>query len=533
MGKNGYYGELKGEERQTYLDLISTLNKSFELGNQVISVSATLGASIQDTRYDDSSVRGPLKDSGIPNLFNIFNIDQKAEKAHLIPSGWIEQVQSIFGSAEVGLNSYLFLTLTGRNDWASQLANSPHASFFYPSVGLSVLPIEMLSNKSNVQKVLNYLQIRTSYASVASPFQRGLTTPTYAVNPDSKNYQNNAHFPVGELYPERTNSFEVGFSSRWWGGLFTLDATYYLTNTYNQTIFSEVAPATGYTGIYIQTGNVRNQGVELATGLNLGSADGWAFSSNFTLGYNKNQIMELADNYYNPLTGDRESKEFLERGGLGSMSFILKKGGTLGDVYSNTDFLRDANGRIVVSRDGTVAKKEFANGERVKLGSVLPDFTMGWSNELSYKGLSLGATLSGRVGGVVVSMTQAALDHYGVSETTALARDNGYVMVDGITVDPEKYFSVRGKERIAQYYTYDATNFRLQEAHISYRLKRDMLWNIADVTLSLFGRNLAFLYNRAPFDPEAVSATGNYAQGLDYFMLPSQRTLGFNVKVNF
>ena len=81
--------------------------------------------------------------------------------------------------------------------------------------------------------------------------------------------------------------------------------------------------------------------------------------------------------------------------------------------------------------------------------------------------------------------------------------------------------------------TYDATNIRLSEAHIGYRLPRKYLWNVVDVTLSLYGRNLAFLYNKAPFDPESVSSTGNYAQGVDYFMLPSQRTFGLNLKLNF
>lgn len=534
--KNGYFGELKGVERQTYGDLISTINKGFELGEHRLNINATLGASIQDTRYDDSLVEGPLKNKGIPNVFNIFNIDQEHAKTNLVPSGYIEQTQSIFASAELGWNSYLFLTLTGRNDWASQLANSPHPSFFYPSVGLSILPLEMLNEDAKIRskKVIDYLQLRTSFASVASPFQRGLTTPTYEMDRDNKIYKTLSYFPVGELFPERTNSFEVGMSSRWLKGLFTLDATYYQTNTFNQTIFTEVPASSGYTGIYIQTGNIRNRGVELALGLHLGKEEGLLYDSNFTFGLNKNEIVDLAENYVNPITNEKESKEYIEVGTIGQTThFILKKGGTLGDLYTNADFLRDAYGKIVVSKDGTVQKAHFADGERVKLGSVLPDYTFGWSNELTYKGISFGAIISGRVGGIAVSMTQAAMDYYGVSETTASARDQGYVMVDGLTIDPKSYFSIRGKERLAQYYTYDATNIRLQEVHIGYRLARKYIADIADVTLSLYGRNLGFLYNRAPFDPESVSSTGNYSQGIDYFMLPSQRTIGFNLKVNF
>ncbi|MDY3099915.1 MAG: SusC/RagA family TonB-linked outer membrane protein, partial [Porphyromonas sp.] len=534
--KSGFYGELKGTDRQTYGDLITTVNKEFELDqNNRLNLNATLGTSIQDTRYDASNIQGPLKNDGIPNEFNIFNINQGHGNTSLVPSGWIEQTQSIFASAELGWNSYLYLTLTGRNDWASQLANSPQKSFFYPSVGLSAVITEMLNDEAKAasRNVLPYLKVRASYASVASPFQRGLTSPTYGFDPQSKTYKSITFFPVGQLYPERTNSYELGFSSRWFKGLLTMDATYYLTNTTNQTIFSSVAAGSGYSGIYIQTGNVRNQGVELALGLHLGQEDGVLFDSNFTLGYNKNEIMELAENYTNPITGQKESKEFLQKGSIEPLSFILKTGGTLGDLYTNSDFRRDATGRIVVGNDGGVNTENLANGERLKLGSVLPDYTWGWNNEFTYKGFSVGALVSGRVGGIVVSMTEAAMDHYGVSEASAAARDLGYVEVDGLTIDPHSYYFARGKNRLAQYYTYDATNIRLSEAHIGYRLPRKYLWNVVDVTLSLYGRNLAFLYSKAPFDPESVSSTGNYAQGVDYFMLPSQRTFGLNLKLNF
>ena len=533
---SGFYGELKAVDRQTYADLISTFNKEFEVaGDNFLNVNATLGTSIQDTRYDASNIQGPLRNDGIPNEFNIFNIAQANGSTSLVPSGWIEQTQSIFASAELGWNSYLYLTLTGRNDWASQLANSPRKSFFYPSVGLSAVITEMLSEeaKAKSRDILSYLKVRTSYASVASPFQRGLTSPTYGFDAQNHTYKNVTFFPVGQLYPERTDSYELGLSSRWFKGLLTMDLTYYLTNTKNQTIFSTVAAGSGYDGMYIQTGNVRNQGIELALGLHLGQEDGVLFDSNFTLGYNKNEIMELAEDYTNPITGEKEGMDYLLRGSMDGVSYLLKTGGTLGDLVTSADFRRDATGRIVVNNDGGLNTENLPNGERIKLGSVLPDYTWGWNNELSYKGFSAGALISGRVGGIVVSMTEAAMDHYGVSEGSAAARDLGYVEVDGLTVDPQSYYTARGRNRLAQYYTYDATNIRLAEAHIGYRIPRKWLGNIADLTLSVYGRNLAFLYNKAPFDPESVSSTGNYAQGVDYFMLPSQRTIGFNLKLNF
>ncbi len=532
--KNGYYGEEKSTDRQTYADVLSTFNKSFELGSQRLNINATLGASIQDTRFESSTVRGPLRDAGAANLFNTFNIDQNHEKSVAFPEGWIEQTQSIFGSLELGLNSYLFLTVTGRNDWASQLANSPHKSFFYPSVGLSGVITDMLSadTKTKISPVLGYLQVRASFSSVASPFQRGLTTPTLVKDFKTKGYSDLTHFPVGELYPERTDSYEVGFSSKWFSNRFTLDMTYYLTDTKNQTFFVTVPAGSGYSGMYLQTGMVRNQGIELAAGLHLGNNDGWAFNSNLTLGYNHNEIKELAENYTNPITKEKESKEFLEIGALG-IKYVLQKGGTLGDIYTEQDFSRDSRGDIILNADGSLGIRGLDAKERVKLGSVLPKVNAGWSNEISYKGLAVGATLTGRFGGVVVSMTQAALDNYGVSERTAAARDRGYVQDGNIFMNPERFFTTIGSKRMAQYYTYDATNIRIQEAHIAYNLPRKWFNDAVGVHLSLFGRNLAFLYNKAPFDPEAVSSTGNYSQGLDYFMMPTQTSFGFNVKVDF
>ncbi len=534
---NGYYGEVKGKDLQTYADVISTFNKGFDLGNDNrLNVNATIGTSFQDSRYDQSLIEGPLNVKGIPNLFNIFNIGQTENKTNLIPMGWQEQTQSIFASAEVGFNSYLYLTVTGRNDWASQLANSPNSSFFYPSVGLSAVVTEMLSRKAkaNLRPYLSYLKVRASYASVGSPFMRGLTSPTYEPNKDSKTYKSVTHYPIGELFPERTNSYEIGISSRWFGGALTLDGSVYRTVTENQTMGVGVPPASGYDKIYLQTGSVQNQGVELAVGLNFGKEDGLRYSTNFTLGYNQNEILELAENYENPITGQKESKKALTYGGLGSLSYELRKGGTLGDIYTNADFKRDVNGNIYVDENGIIAIEQFKKGQKKKLGSVLPKANYGWSHEIAYKGFKIGAMLMARQGGLVVSATQAALDDLGVSKATAEARDKGFVRVGNQSLDPKLYFQARGKNNgLAQYYTYDATNIRLAEAHISYKLPRKFLFNKADLTLSLVGRNLGFLYIKAPFDPESISSTGNYSQGLDYFMMPSQRTIGFSVKVGF
>ena len=376
--------------------------------------------------------------------------------------------------------------------------------------------------------------MRVAFSSVASPFDRELTTPTFTFNEDTKVWKAVSYFPIGELRPERTDSYEVGIASKWLKGTLSLDATVYQTNTYNQTIKAEISPSTGFDGIYLQTGDVRNRGLEVGLGYDLKIKDKINWNSYFTMSYNENKIMSLVEDYINPVTGQREGRSYLEKGGIGGARYILKTGGTLGDVYATNDFKRNADGNLLVDSNGKVNVEEYGNRDNyVKLGTVLPKYNLGWRNDFNIGNIGFGAMFAGRIGGVAISMTQAALDHYGVSKESAEARNAGGVNLDGYKVPAQSYFEERGKGRVAQYYTYSATNFRLQEAYVSYHLPRKLVNDKIDVTLSIVGRNLAMLYCKAPFDPEAVSSTGNYAQGLDYFMLPSLRSYGFSIKANF
>ena len=234
-----------------------------------------------------------------------------------------------------------------------------------------------------------------------------------------------------------------------------------------------------------------------------------------------------------PETGATMNIDRLEVGRLGLTRFILKTGGSLGDLYSSAELMRDQDGYIYVTSDGNVVKQNAK--EDIKLGSVFPKANMAWRNDFSWKNLNFSFLISARLGGIVYSATQATLDRYGVSEASANARDNGGVLINGGDVISAQnwYTAIGGELGIPQYYTYSATNVRLQEARIAYTFPRNKVWNVADVTVSLVGRNLWMIYNKAPFDPEAVASTGNYYQGIDYFMMPSTRNLGFNVLLKF
>ena len=521
---NGLYGISNTNDKQTYADIMLNINKNF---GENLTFQANIGASLSDMQQDVLQNRGPISEDGIPNVFNVFQLDDSKTKR--TQSGFHDQTQSVFASLELGYKSTYYLTLTGRSDWPSQLAgpNSTQSAFLYPSVGGSVILSELLK----LPQQISFLKVRGSFASVGLPFPRFLANPTYSWDNSNKVWQSKRNYPMYNLKPERTDSWEVGLTARFLNH-FNLDLALYTTKTYNQTFDPKISVSSGYSTLYVQTGSVRNKGIELG----LGYSNEWGkfkWSSNYVFSTNKNEILELLENYVHPETGTVITKERLDVGGMGQARFILKKGGSLGDLYSTADLQRDSNGNILVDQNGSVTANY--NAEDIKLGSVFAKCNMSWRNDFSWKNLNFGFMLSARIGGIVYSATQAAMDMYGVSESTEIARNQGGVYVNGTDlVNAQKWYTTIGSQSgIPQYYTYSATNLRLQEASVGYTIPRDKLWNVADVTVSLVGRNLLMLYCKAPFDPEAVASTGNYYQGIDNFMTPSARSLGFNVRFKF
>ena len=534
--KNGLYGISTTKDSQIYADVLLNIDKRF---NEDWTLQANIGASITDMRYDAFKNRGPIADGemseekpGLANVFNVQNLSN-SQKTSRLQEGWREQTQSVFGSAEVGYKGAYYLTLTARNDWPSQLAG-PHSnkkSFFYPSVGASVVLSQIIPN---MPENLEYLKIRGSYASVGTAFERYIANPMYKWNSSGLSWNTQTQYPMYDLKPELTDSWEIGLSMRFlkW---FSLEATYYHTNTKNQTFNPQISTGSGSSEIYIQSGDVMNQGCEIS----LGFGKDWnkfRWDSNLAFSTNQNKIISLADNVLNAATGEYFSVDQLDMNGLGLAHFILRKGGTLGDLYSFADFKYDSNGMIVVNEDGTVSPNMIAEAkDYVKLGSVLPKANLSWRNDFRIAGFNFGFLITARFGGIVYSSTQAVLDYYGVSEASAAARDAGGVYINGgDRVDANKWYSsVGGSNPLPQEYTYSGTNVRLQEASIGYTFPRKMLGNVCDLNLSIVGRNLWMIYNKAPFDPESVATTGNYYQGIDHFMMPSLRNFGFNVRITF
>ena len=536
LSQNGLYGITESHDRQIYADFLVNIDKRF---GDDWSLQVNLGTSISDMYFDAMKNRGPIADGFItdekPGLANVFNIQNlsNSKKTTRMQEGWREQTQSIFGSAEVGFKSTYYLTLTARNDWPSQLAG-PHSnrkSFFYPSVGASIVISEIIGN---MPENFEYIKLRASYASVGTAFERYIANPMYTWNTSGLSWNTQTQYPMYDLKPELTNSFEVGLTLRFLK-YFNADITYYHTNTLNQTFDPKISTGSGSSKIFIQSGNVRNQGVEFTLGFDK-TWNKFTWNSNYTLSANENKIMSLANNVLNAQTGEYFSVDQLDMDGIGQAHFLLREGGTLGDLYSLRDFRYDSNGNIFVNEDGTVSAENIKDPKNyVKLGSVLPKCNMAWRNDFRIGGFNFGFLITARLGGIVYSSTQAVLDYYGVSQATADARDAGSVIINGgDVINPNSWYtSIGGSNPIPTMYAYSATNVRLQEASIGYTIPRKVLGDVCDLNISVVGRNLWMIYNSAPFDPEAIATTGNYYQGIDHFMMPSLRNFGFNVRLTF
>ncbi|WP_229091125.1 SusC/RagA family TonB-linked outer membrane protein [Bacteroides finegoldii] len=508
----GFYGYDKINGQTLYGDLMLNINRT--LGD--FSISSNLGASMSRLSYHVSGFQGGLKAPS--NVFtpNAIDYGNATNDNRPIFEQYKHYINSLFLSAEFGYKSMLYLTLTGRNDWDSALHGTAQSSFFYPSVGLSAIVTEMCK----LPQVISYLKVRGSWASVGSAIEPNLSSAwRYEYNPASGTYKTVTYKFPQKFYPERTDSWEAGVTARLFNNAFTVDLTFYQSNTRKQTLLRDVTSgAAGFNKEYIQTGNIRNRGLELSVGY----AQAWnQFTWNSTLTYsmNRNKIIELLEN----------PNEVVRQAGLSGCGVVLKKGGTMGDIYTYTDFKRDAEGNIGLDANGNVMQTNLANPQY--RGSVLPKGNIGFSNDFSWKGFNLGFVITARLGGICMSQTQAILDEYGVSKASAVSRDNGGIAVNTGKIPAEGYYAVVGGDNpIWSEYIYSATNVRLQEAHIGYTFPKKWLLG-KELSIGLTATNLFMIYKKAPFDPESTASTGTYYQGFDYFMQPSLRTMGFNIKL--
>ena len=518
--ENGAYDYYDYKDHQTYIDAIANINKTFGK----FSLAANVGYSYSDYASLTRGYGGNLV--LVPNKFSLNNINPTDSKIR--EAGGDSKVRNVaaFASAELGWRSMVYLTLTGRNDWNSRLVNSSEESFFYPSVGLS----GVISEMTKLPSFISYLKVRGSYTEVGSPVSRSGMTPGTITTPIvGGSLKSTDIYPFTDYKAERTKSYEFGLTARFWKKL-SFDFTWYKSNTYNQTFIGELPESSGYKAVYLQAGNVENRGVEMALGYS-DNFGGLQWNSSLVYSKNVNEIKEMVKDYYHPLSPKPINIPEVSKD---NGRVLLKVGGSINDIYARKVLAKDNQGFVNVSPSGGM---NLETVEPIYLGKTTPDFTMGWNNNFTYKNFGLSFLINARVGGIVTSSTQALLDRFGVSKASADARDAGGVMIPNQGLyDAKKYYTLvaTGENDLAGYYTYSATNVRLQELTLSYKFNSKLFNNvIKDLTLSFVATNPWMIYCKAPFDPELTASTGTYGQGNDYFMQPSLKSYGFSVKFKF
>ncbi len=523
MKDNRYFSD------QLYGDVLLSYNHTW--GDYSLSVTAGSSFTKNTTSHVDLWAEGQkfTVNNGVvsgnvyyPNIFTPNNY--YANMSSLSDGDWEteKRLNSVFATAQFGFREGLFIDASVRNDWSSTLAFTDKCSFAYPSVGVSLLLDKFVDMGSNV----DLFKVRASYSMVGNDVPVYITNRLYRIGTQGT-LTPPEEAPFKTMEPEQTTSIEAGFDGTFFQNRFNVSLTYYKTNTRNQYFVVSSPFETGLRNRYVNAGNVQNQGFEASLGWFQPFNDDFSWQTDVNLSFNDNKIVELVDGLPNGLT----------LSDFGGAKIILKEGGEYGDLYVRHMVYEDgkpqitADGKPVISGDPT-ADEEFY------VGNMNSKWNLSWNNTFRYKDFTLSFLIDGRIGGKVLSMTEATMDGWGVSERTGEARDNGgTVTVDGVTFDAQKYYTTVGSTSYNtaydnSQYVYNATNFRLRELSLGYTF-RNLLGTGNHLTLSLIGRNLFFFYKDAPMDPDVSIGTGNGMQGIDIFSLPTSRSFGLNIKLNF
>ena len=505
-GNNGRYIDSGNEQEQTYGDVIGTYKGKFS----DFSLDVSLGVSISRKKANELRYDSKTASLKFANVFNIANINMNTSAYISERIDAIREMQSLFVTTQIGFRDYLFLDVSARNDWSSTLAYTSRESrgFFYPSIGVSCLMNRVLKLPEQVTSG----KVRIAWSKVGNDIPLYITNPVAHVLAGGGIQASDAA-SFEEMKPEMSLSVEVGTEWKFFDSRLHIDFTYYQTHTKNQFFKLPAKDGDEYAYRYVNAGNIQNTGVELMIEGTPVEIKNFSWKTGINYAFNKNKVVRLH--------AELPVFQYGPYGFSSSYAMKLKKGGSFGDIYGKA-FKRDTDGKILYETDGERQGLPMIEGDgnTVKVGNANPDFTLGWTNAFSWKGLELSLLVDGRYGGKVLSQTQADMDMYGVTKVTGDARDRGYVILEGEKITNVKGFYksiVGGRAGVTEYYMYDATNFRLRELALGYTFPKR--WMEAtkffrDVQLAFTARNLFFIYKEAPFDPDLILSTGNDNQAI-------------------
>jgi TonB-linked SusC/RagA family outer membrane protein len=490
-----------------------------------LQLNAMLGGGIRREYY--SAKTQSTTGITVPGIYNVANAAVAPTLSQLVSE---RHVNSTYGSLAATWNNWLTLEATGRGDWSSTLPESENG-YFYPSLSASAVLTEAIP--SLAAGPLTYAKVRASVAQVgndASPYQ---LRPTYTGV--AQQFDGQPQYTLGDvlanarLRPEITRSNELGLELEFLDGRFFADATYYDKRTRDQIFTVPISPASGYSHQAINAGEVSNRGFEALVGLTPIDRDGLRWSTTFNWARNDSRVNALTEGVDTYIIGN---------GLFADSRLEARVGKPLGAIYG-TVFARDDQGRLL-TRNGL----PFSDGTFQYLGSIQPDWTGGWSNELTYGPWQFGMLFDMKRGGKIVSYTNAVGEYSGVLESSLRGRevdfDDPGILVNGIDaktglpntthVTSEKYF--QGWFPIIEPYVYDASYVKLRELRLGVDLPQRWARRLGSesVNVMLTGRNLLTWTDVPNIDPEFAYSSGNF-QGIEYAVPANPRSIGITVRV--
>lgn len=535
--KNGAYAEHDVFFREINTDVL--VNYQDKVGN--VSLDVSLGGN----RLDQNA---STKQSQSTNLAQpgIFSLNNAASPIEVFQFESQKRINSIYGLAKFGYKDYLFLDITGRNDWSSALATPfsvDGTSFFYPSASASFI----LSEVATLPSIFSYAQLRASIAQVGNdtnPYQTSGTFVSQTPFNSQPTFSNQDLIPNANLKPESTTSYEAGFDVRFWRDRLNLDFTYYNALTKDQIISLPIGISSGYSQQVVNGGKVRTEGVEVIAGLTPVITDKFRWTTTFNFSKSVATVEDLPQDDGRLTLGLSRIYDSANQ----TVFFQVEEGGRVGDFYG-TGYLKNENGDFILTDDG----RYIADNNLQKLGNYNPDFMLGWNNQFSYGNWSLSFLFDWRQGGEIVSRTRALGNVGGQLAETAF-RPEGGIIAQGVvntgTAENPNYVpnttAVTAESYYRQFYDrnheenniYDASYLKLRQFSVGYTFKLNDgfigLKEGVDVNLSLVGRNLFAITENPHFDPEQLAVQGqSFVSGVEDMSYATTRSIGFKAGFNF
>lgn len=537
QGKAGQYYTGSGRSTDIYNDHMLTANERI---NDKIDINVAIGASLSRSYQRNHGITTVIDTTGIPNAFAPEN---SAQSRPGNPNGSATSATdsydnpnwnaAIFATASLGFWDKFYIDGSYRLEWAQAFQqfvrpSGGYASFDYYSAGFNVLLDKVLPWK---MPVINQMKLRGSWSVVGSPI------PNEVFGGQTINYTNGSYSKPAPKFidpqPEMTTSYEAGLEVWMFDNAFNFDITYYNSTLKNQ--FMRVDTKSGEQKP-VNTGKIRNYGIEFSASYRWAITPDFRWTTGFNIAYNNNKILET----YQTNTG----APYIVTTGPSNFKIKYLTGGSFGDIYVNS-FRRNADGSIRVNNAGDYenAVPEMASGKyETFVGNTTSPVNLGWNNTFVWKNLSLYFLIDGKIGGKVLSLTEPDRDFYGLSERTAYDRLNGerviqkgkeYILKtlpDGQKVSVEKYYRTVGANPMEDY-VYDATNLRLRDISVGYTF-RNLFGRGRNLTAALTVKNACFIYKNAPVDPDISVSAGNFS-GIDSYSLPTTRSYGLNLKLDF